>query len=99
MPVRTRIISFMNTTPRPEYVALKSAAAVRRAQLADRAELIAALGWAPEGRADVGDNYLASSVELLRWLNEKRVAAGEGPRAERIFMTETMHRRNILGIA
>jgi hypothetical protein len=49
-----------------------SRAAADRAYRAHRATLIAELGWEPEksGR----DAYLASNVELTRWINEKRVA-------------------------
>lgn len=51
-----------------------SKAAADRAYRAHRDGLIAALGWAPEGRGP--DAYLASSVELWRWLNEKRASEG-----------------------
>lgn len=61
-----------------------SKAAADRAYLAHRAELIAELGWAPEGNT-AGDKYLASNVELTRWINEKRAAGGREARVEVSF--------------
>ena len=66
-------------------------AAYLRAQRAQRDAVIAALGWAPEGRADLGEDYCASTGELLSMLEtavcdrivaefeRARAAAGFGP--------------------
>lgn len=50
-----------------------SRAAANRAYSQHRATLIAELGWTPEGNT-AGDKYLASNVELTRWINEQRAA-------------------------
>lgn len=48
-----------------------SRAAANRAHSQHRAALISELGWTPEGN-NAGDKYLASNVELTRWINEQR---------------------------
>lgn len=54
-------------TTEETFVTMKTQAACRRAQEAQRAALIEALGMEPEG-----DRYAADTHELLRWVNEDR---------------------------
>lgn len=42
----------------------------RKANRAVRDAAIKALGWAPEGRADTGDDYAADTGNLIRWARE-----------------------------
>jgi hypothetical protein len=80
----------MNATH--ETYVFPTRAAADRAYRANRAELIAELGWAVEG---VGrDAYLASSVELTRWVNEQRAAKGQAPRVDRSF-TDRMNGQKV----
>jgi len=58
---------------------LKTQASCRKAQHAHRQALIAELGWTPEYRGSAsaerqGNRYLASSTELVRYVNEARTA-------------------------
>lgn len=52
---------------------LRTQDGVKKAQQVFREELIAELGW---NREDPVNPYLASSIELVHWCNEKRAKTG-----------------------
>lgn len=54
-------------TPKERRQAQQAATVLARAE---RAALVEALGFAPEGRADLGQDYLASLGELWVWVKE-----------------------------
>lgn len=63
-------------------------AAADRAHRAHRDALIADLGWAPEGHGPLA--YLASTVELELWLNERLTADGDAP-IPHVSFTDSMN--------
>lgn len=68
----------------------KTRTAQARAQKAFRDNLIAELGMEPEG-AYPYDNYVGSTFEFLRDVNEKRAAAGTAPVEAHCFLCQTMN--------
>lgn len=72
-----------NPTPSPEWITVKSSAAKRRAEQAERAEIIAALGFEPE---DPKDLYVQETAAMLGFLNVENRKAGRPLRPARIFL-------------
>lgn len=82
-----------DTTPVAVTKVYPSSAAANRAHRVHRDALISALGWAPEGTG--GDAYLASTVELERWVNEKRAAIGQAGRIIATSFTTTFNMQKV----
>lgn len=78
-------MTYASPTPSPEWTTVKSSAAKRRAEQAERAEIIAAMAMAQE---DPKDRYVHTTGELLVFLNVDNRRAGRPLRPLRIFLVE-----------